>query len=80
MKAPIPTFVGKPKREWQAGPVVVMRPVRRVGKFYGDLNKLGKNQAKAFARLACSMSRPAIVKELARLASMAKYNNFEVLG
>lgn len=51
--------------------------VRKVGRFYANLNAQGKKEAKAFARNAGRMSRPEIEREYARLQRVARVANFD---
>lgn len=68
----------KPKRVWDPGPVVTYGPIRRIGKFFSELNTIGKREAKQLAHHACTMSKPAIDRAVYQLEQQAKYNNFEV--
>lgn len=81
------TYVGKPKRVWQPGPVWVERPIKRIGDFYGDLTEGDRKLVKIFTRAAgripahvvqkglCFFERRAI-ENVERLASEAKYKSY----
>lgn len=66
--------VGKPKREWDPGQPVHLRPIYGIGKFYDKLNSKGKNDAKALASKAHYLPRIQIALEIARIQRASKYS------
>lgn len=66
--------VGKPKREWDPGQPIHLRPIYSIGKFYDKLNTKGKKDAKRLAGRAHIMPRIQIHLEIARIRRASKYS------
>lgn len=71
--------VGKPKREWTPGPVIIMKPVHSIGRFYDKLNSVAKKQAQGLHRQAPRMASVKIQSEYYRLERMSRVSNFDTI-
>jgi hypothetical protein len=55
---------------------IQQRPVRSIGRFFGDLPREVQKNARAFARIAGRMPRPQIIENVKIFERKAKYANY----
>jgi hypothetical protein len=69
------TLIGKPKREWTPGPVILSRPIYSIGRFFMDLPKDRMLAAIALAKKAHTMPKQELERAVKQLEHDAKDEN-----